>query len=215
MSAFDQFVQDALAREVPLRPELEPAWDDVLVRAGRQPLGVRSTQRTRRHGIVASRRTLIGAFAAAAVLIAAGLATASGAGLLHFGPLHRATLEVAPTTLVGANGQISTCNLIGKRADQVATTLASRGIVIEWRYQHWGTVTVSTGDGSPASAAQANAHAAAVAVTGGNSHAVSSVPGDSIVWDASPDSRSPNEAFVFVEAPNDPNAPTISPTGCS
>lgn len=184
--------------------EPREAWSDVLGRA----------RRSRLPSI--SRRWAVGGLIAATVLSAGGLATARATGLLDFGPLHQATLDVSPTTLVGTSGQISTCELIGKRADQVEATLAASGIGIEWRFQHWGTVVETTGDSSPAAAAQAGAQtvADAEAVSGGSSDAVSSVPDDSIVWDAVPDDQSPNMAFVFVEAPNDPNAPTVSPTGC-
>jgi hypothetical protein len=41
-----------------------------------------------------------------------------------------------------------------------------------------------------------------------NERVVSSVPNDSIVWDVVPDGQT--KAFVFVQALNDPNAPTIS-----
>ena len=44
-------------------------------------------------------------------------------------------------------------------------------------------------------------------MTGGSSDAVSSVPDDSVVWSLVPDGQT--KAFVFVQAPNDPNAPTV------
>jgi hypothetical protein len=181
-------------------------WNDVLVRA------------RRRRPVAVSRRTF--AFAVlAAVALTGGLATARAAGVISiFGaPPHRATIETASETLVGTNGEISTCSLIGERADQVAAALASRGIGIEWRFQDWGDVTDITSDGSAdgdQQAAAANAHAAAVASSGGNSEAVSAVPGDSIVWSALPDDQTPDKAFVFAEAPNDPNAPKVTVTGC-
>ena len=217
MTSFDSRIAEALGHDVPLRIELKPAWDDVLVRARRRkPVRLRRKQHLRRRGVLTSRRTL-GTLAAAAALTAGGLATARAAGLLDFGPLHRATVYEAPVSLVGTSGQVSTCELIGKRAYQVGATLASRGIGIEWRFQHWGDVVETTGDGSAAgdaNAARANAHTIAVAVSGGSSDAVSSVPDDSIVWSATPDPQSSNKAFVFAEAPNDPNAPTISLTDC-
>ena len=93
------------------------------------------------------------------------------------------------------------CGLIGKRADQVAAKLTSSGIGIEWRFMHWGTTIASTGKGSP------------TAITDGRADVVSSVPGDSVVWDITPDGQT--KAFVFVQAPNDPNAPTISSENCA
>ena len=149
-----------------------------------------------RRRIHASRWALVAALVAAAGLSVGGLALAGA-----FGPLHGARLVINPSTLGGKNG-ISTCDLIGKPADQVAAKLTSSGIGIEWRFMHWGTTTIaSTGNGSPSG------------VTGGTSDVVSSVPNDSVVWDVVPDGQT--KAFVFVQAPNDPNAPTISTGNCS
>lgn len=185
MSA-DPVVHDVLVREVPLRTELRPDWEDVLARAERH---------RRRRSFLASRWALAAALVAAAGLTVGGLAIADA-----FGPLHEARLVVDAGTIGGAGGSISTCDLIGKRADQVAARLTSSGIAIEWRFMHWGTTIAPTAKGSPG------------AVTGGTSDAVSSVPGDSVVWDVAPDGRT--KAFVFVEAPRDPNAPTISTANC-
>lgn len=67
MSSFDPLIQDALVREVPLRVELEPAWDDVLARAG---------SRSRSGPLVlARRRSPVIAIAAAAALAAIFVAT--------------------------------------------------------------------------------------------------------------------------------------------
>lgn len=184
----DAYLDGLLDEIVAVEPRV--AWDDVLRRAG-----------SRR--VTGSRRVVVGGLVAATALIAGGIATARATGLLDSGPLHRATVYENPTTLVGTGGQVSTCELIGKPAGRVEATLASNGIGIEWRFQHWGDVVVTNGGGSPG------------AVSGGRSDAVASVPGDSIVWDAIPDDRSPNTAFIFVQSPNDPNAPTISVTGCS
>jgi hypothetical protein len=148
-----------------------------------------------RRSILASRWALVAALVAAAGLSVGGLALAGA-----FGPLHGARLVINPSTLGGKNG-ISTCDLIGKPAGQVAAKLASSGIGIEWRFMHWGTTVVPTGKGSP------------TGVTGGRTDVVSSVPNDSVVWDVSPDGQT--KAFVFVQAPNDPNAPTISTGDCT
>jgi hypothetical protein len=185
----DPVIHDALAREVPLRTALSPAWDDVLTRAEK----LRSSAwRVRPRRILTSRWALVGALVAAAGLSVGGLAIAGA-----FGPLHGAKLVVNPSTV----GGISTCDLIGKRADQVAAKLTSAGVGIEWRFMHWGTTFAPTGNGSP------------TAVAGGTSDAVSSVPNDSVVWDVVPDGQT--KAFVFVQAPNDPNAPTVSSGNCT
>jgi hypothetical protein len=134
---------------------------------------------------------------AAAGLSVGGLAIADAVG---HAPLHGAKLVIDPSTVGGANG-ISTCDLIGKSAGRVETQLSQSGIAVEWRFMHWGTVTTPTGAGSPQ------------AVTGGRSDAVSSVPADSVVWDVVPDGQA--SAFVFVQAPNDPSAPTVSTGNCS
>jgi hypothetical protein len=188
----DPIIYDTLNAEVPLRSELQPDWDDVLTRT-QQRRSSGATRRPRRR-IPSSRWALVAAVVTAAALSVGGLAIADA-----FGPLHGAKLVVNPSTVGGTNG-IPTCDLIGKRADQVAAKLASSGIGVEWRYMHWGATVVPTGSGSPG------------AVTGGTSEAVSSVPNDSVVWDVVPDGQT--KAFVFVEAPNDPNAPTISSASC-
>jgi hypothetical protein len=214
MTSFDPKLADALGRELPLRAELEPRWNDVVARAGRPRSAVRRRPRRR---VFASRWALVGALIAAAGLSVGGLAIADA-----FGPLHGGTIYVDATTVGGPNG-ISSCGLIGKPAGQVASTLADKRVGIEWRFTHWGTA-VATAAGTPAPAtpqekAQASAQGAAQtvgqaeAVTGGSSDAVSSVPDDSTVWDVVPDGQT--KAFVFVEAPNDPNAPHVSTDNCS
>ena len=184
----DQRIHDALAAELPLPGELRPNWKDVLARAEhRSPVA-------QRRWTPVPRRALVAATLAAAALIFGGLAIAGA-----FGPLHAATLAVNPSTVGGASG-VPACDLVGKRADHVAAVLAGHGIGVEWRYTHWGTSVASTGATSPS------------AVTGGTTDAVSSVPNDSVVWDVVADGTT--KAFVFVQAPNDPNAPRISPEAC-
>jgi hypothetical protein len=200
----DPLVRDALTRAVPLRTELDPAWEDVLARGTERR---RSWRRLR-----ASRWALAGATAALVGLSVGGFALADA---LEHGPLYGAKIDVDATTLPGG---ISTCDLIGKPAGQVSARLTSSGIGIEWRFTHWGTTTVSvpisTSQSAAAKAAAAEAAQvfAAEGVTGGSSDAVSSVPDDSVVWDVVPDGQ--NKAFVFTEAPNDPNAPTVSTDNC-
>jgi hypothetical protein len=141
-------------------------------------------------------RLLAVAVFASAALGAGGLAIAGA-----FGPLHGAQLLVNPTTLSGTNGPVSTCDLIGKTARQAEAELSGDGIAIEWRFMHWGATTVPTPPGSPG------------AITGGRSDVVSSVPDESIVWNVDPVGE--NRAVVSVEAPNDPDAPTISTANCA
>lgn len=86
----------------------------------------------------------------------------------------------------------------------------------------WGTAVASTSAAPRATTPQQQAEAAAQgaaqtvaaaeAVTGGSSDAVSSVPDDSVVWDLVPDGQT--KAFVFVQAPGDPNAPTVATDNC-
>jgi len=165
-------------------------------------------------------RPVLVAVVAVVALAGAGVAIAAGVGAFA-APLHQATIDVNASTLGGQDG-ISACGLIGKPAGQVAATLTSKGIGVEWRYTHWGTAVASTsgapGASTPQQQAEANAQGAAQdvhaaeAVTGGSSDAVSSVPDDSVVWDMVPDGQT--KAFVFVQAPNDPNAPTVSTDNC-
>ena len=208
----DPVIYEALARDVPLRSDLVPAWGDVLARAAKRP--ARIARLRPRRGIPTSRWALAAALVAVAGLSIGGLALAGSFG---FGALHGGTVHVDATTIGGPDG-ISTCDLVGKSAGQVAAKLTSSGIGIEWRFTHWATTMASTsGDSAtttPAQQAQANAQDvhAAQAVTGGSSDAVSSVPDDSIVWSLVPDGQT--KAFVFVQAPNDPNAPTVSTDNC-
>lgn len=74
MSSFDPLIQDALAREVPLRAELEPAWDDVVARAR----GGRNRMRPRRWKPVLAAAVVTMALAGAGVAIAAGLGAFNG-----------------------------------------------------------------------------------------------------------------------------------------
>lgn len=145
------------------------------------------------HGVRPARLVVL-AIGVAAALSVGGLAIADS-----FGPLHGAKLLLTPTTF-GSNGTLSTCDLIGKTAKHAEAQLSNSGVAIEWRFMHWGTTTTPTAPGSPG------------AVTGGQSDTVSTVPNNSVVWDVIPDGQT--KAFVFVEAPNDPNAPTISTDNC-
>lgn len=206
MTSFDPRIAEALGGEVPVRVELEPAWGDVLARAGQH-------SRPRRR-ILASRWALVGALVAAAGLSVGGLAIADAVS----SSLHGATIWVAGST-IGGPGGISNCALIGQPADEVAATLAGSGIAIEWRFTQWGAVvpaticepTPTTPKEKALESARAGALevAAAEAVTGGSSDPVPAAPESSVVWDVIPDGQT--AAFVFIEAANDPNAPKI---GC-
>ena len=146
----DQVIYETLSREIPLRSELDPAWEDVLARAATLPS--RITRLRRR--VPTSRWALAAALVAVAGLSLGGFALAD-----EFGPLHRGTIYVDASTLGGPSG-ISTCNLIGKPAGQVAATLTSNGIGIEWRYTHWGTAVASTSAAPEATTPQQQAEVA-------------------------------------------------------
>ncbi len=143
---------------------------------------------------------LAAATAGVAVLAFASLATA---GAIGFGPLHGASISPNPPTLTTGATNTLACNLIGQTAGQAETALHQHGYRIEWRFQHWGSQPVHSADKNAPSG-----------VTGGYSSEPQTVPADSVVWDIGADTRSANTFFVFVEAPNDPNAPTLTPPNC-
>jgi hypothetical protein len=143
---------------------------------------------------------LAAAIAGVAVLVFASLATA---GAIGFGPLHGASISPNPPSLAGGATSALACNLIGQTAGQAEAALHQSGYRIEWRFQHWGSQSVQSADKNAPSG-----------VTGGYSSEPQTVPADSIVWDIGADTRSANTFFVFVEAPNDPNAPTLTPPNC-
>ncbi len=146
-----------------------------------------------------SRKPLLVAVAVgAAILVGGGLALASA-----FGPLHGATLQPAPPNLSLPKGQIAACRLIGQPAAKVADSLTQNGYQIEWRFQHWGSNSAASGNSTTPSA-----------VSGGYTTAPASVPADSVVSDITPDESAQNKLFVFVQAPNDPDAPTIAAPSC-
>lgn len=159
-----------------------------------QPVTLRRRAPDRR-----SRPWLVAAVAVGvAILVFASLATAGA-----FGPLHGASISPNPPTLTTAASSDLACHLIGQTAGEAENTLHKSGYQIEWRFQYWGAQTArAAGKNSPG------------AVTGGYATAPATVPADSIVWDIGADTRTPNTLFVFVEAPNDPNAPTVIPPNC-
>lgn len=161
-----------------------------------QPVRLQRRPRPRRS------RPLIFAAAAAgvAVLAFAGLATAGAIGI---GPLHDASISPNPPALINGAASTLACNLIGQTAGQAETALHQKGYQIEWRFQRWGSQpTQSTDPNAPAG------------VAGGSSSAMQTVPANSVVWDIATDASSAKTLFVFVEAPNDPNAPTLAPPNC-
>lgn len=143
---------------------------------------------------------LAAATAGVAVLVFASLATA---GAIGFGPLHSASISPNPPTLTTGATNTLACNLIGQTAGQAETALHQHGYRIEWRFQHWGSEPVHSADKN-----------APGGVAGGYSSEPQTVPADSVVWDIGADTRSANTFFVFVEAPNDPNAPTLTTPNC-
>jgi hypothetical protein len=174
--------------------------DDELVRQLLSPFervepALLDRTRRRRRGRVAL--PAFGAAAASAALAATALAVTG-----VFGPLHGASLQPSVPNLALRSGVA--CQLIGGTAAHAQTTLAQNGYQVEWRFQRWGADLLSPGAGSTPGA-----------VGGGYSSAPESVPPDSVVWDITPDTRTSGSVFVFVEAPNDPNAPHIVPPDCA
>lgn len=143
----------------------------------------------------------------APLLVLAGLAAAAApaaatlAATGVFGPLHQATLQPS-TPNVALNTGLA-CPLIGGTAGKAQTTLSENGYRIEWRFQHWGSQVLVPGSSTTPGA-----------VGGGYASTPETVPPDSIVWDITPDERTSKTVFVFVQAPNDPNAPRIVPPDC-
>ena len=135
--------------------------------------------------------------AVCSTLVLCGLALAGA-----FGPLHDATLAPAPPSLPPAE-DAAACRLIGGDAASAAASLTRQGFKIEWRFQRWGTQVVTPADGDKAGS-----------VTGGYTSTPATVPDDSLVTSIVPDAVMPRRLYVFVEAPNDPNAPTLVPPAC-
>jgi hypothetical protein len=161
-----------------------------------QPVSLGRRPRARR-----SRPLILAAAAVGvAVLVFASLAAA---GAIGFGPLHGASISPSSPTLATGAASTIACNLIGQTAGQAETVLHQNGYQIEWRFQHWGS--------QPVQSAEKNAPGG---VAGGYSSEPQTVPADSVVWDISADSGSPKSLFVFVQALNDPNAPTVTPPNC-
>jgi hypothetical protein len=171
--------------------------EDERVRALLEPLDrvppVRLPARRQRSRV----QVLIAIAIGVAVLTVGGLAVAGA-----FGPLHGARLEPIASNTPLPGTQLLACDLIGLSAGQAAQLLEERKIAIEWRYQHWGDEAIAGGESAPG------------AVGGGYSTAPATVPPDSVVWDVVTDTRADHSVFVFVQAPDDPNAPTIVKPDC-
>ncbi len=160
-----------------------------------QPVSLRRGPRPRRS------RPLLLAAATAGVAVLAFFSLAT-AGAIAFGPLHGASISPNPPTLTTGATNTLACNLIGQTAGQAETALHEKGDQIEWRFQTCGS--------QPAQNTDKNAPGGVIGYTS----EPQTVPADSVVWDISADTRSANRFFVFVEAPNDPNAPTLTPPNC-
>lgn len=145
------------------------------------------------------RRALIVALAAACTMLVLGGLALAGA----FGPLHGATLAPAPPSLSPATDGVA-CRLVGGNAATAAASLTKQGFQIEWRYQRWGTQAVTTADSDKAGV-----------VAGGYTSAPATVPDDSVVTQIVADQDVSTRLFVFVEEPNDPDAPTLVRPQCS
>jgi hypothetical protein len=176
--------------------ELEP--DDEIVRNLLRPLArVEPVALIRKDaGRRLRPRMLIAAAVGTAILLFAGLAVAGAVGpLRHFGPLHHASISPNPPTFA--------CGFIGETAGQAAPRLHERGYQIKWLYQHWATQVVQSPHGDTPGA-----------VTGGYTAAPATVPADSVVWNIDVDTNAAMTLDVFVEAPNDPNAPAVIHPKC-
>jgi hypothetical protein len=185
-----------------MSPVIEMDRDDDIVREllapfeRVQPVSLARRPRPRRSRPL----MLTAATAGIAVLAFASLATAGAIGI---GPLHGASISPNPPALTTGTASTLACNLIGQTAGRAETALHQNGYQIEWRFQHWGS--------QPAQHADKDTPGA---VAGGYASEPQTVPADSVVWDIGADTRSANTLFVFVEAPNDPNAPTLTPPNC-
>jgi hypothetical protein len=163
------------------------------------------------------RPVVIGAGIAASLALVGGGMAAAGA----FGPLHGAVLRLGAPD-VPLNGTTA-CQLVGETATQADKILTANGYQVEWRFMTWGSqlvpAQVSTTLGRSASSTPGTtapaAPAPAGAVVGGYESAPRTVPGDSIVWQLLSDSASAKTVLVFVEAPDDPDAPTVEAPSCS
>lgn len=182
-----------------MTPVFELDHEDEVVRDLLAPFARVEPVRLRRRPARRARPWIVAAAAGVvAILVLASLATAGA-----FGPLHGASISPTPPTLTTPASSDLVCSLIGQTASRAETLLHQSDYQIEWRYQHWGTQIARTGSGTSPGA-----------VTGGYTTEPATVPADSIVWDIGTDSRTPKALFVFVQAPNDPNAPTVTPPAC-
>lgn len=206
-----------------MRNATEEEREEELVRALLAPLArARPVKLGRTLARRRRRRALVGAGIVASLAAVGGGMAAAGT----FGPLHGAVLRTGAPD-ISLNGTTA-CHLIGHSAAQANKTLAENGYRVEWRFMHWGNklvpAQVSTTLGSPPSDGATTtvpstsapaAPAPAGAVVGGYVSSPTTVPGDTVVWQVLSDSAAAKTVLVFVEAPNDPDAPTVEATGCS
>jgi hypothetical protein len=146
------------------------------------------------------------------VLVGAVLAVLAGGGAFAatkvFGPLHNAELTPPRTPL--------TCSgVIGQSADHAAAYFSAHGYQVSWRLMHWGSEVERGGQGSGPQAiggSQSKTVETPQAIGGSHSDIVETPPPDSVVWDVT--QIGPDQVIVQVQAPNDPNAPQLSPPKC-
>lgn len=144
------------------------------------------------------RKRVVWAVAAALALLCAGGALAYA---IVAGPLHDSKL-VPDATGPGA------CQLIGGTAADATTYFGARGITISWRLTRWPSTNSATSTAAAPNQAQT--------VPGGFTSAPASVPPDSIVWNTVPLEGDASRVIVFVESPNDPDAPQLRlPDACA
>lgn len=136
--------------------------------------------------------------AAAVALLCVGGALAY---FVAFGPLHNA--QIVPD----AKGP-GACQLLGRTAADASTYFDAHGLTISWRFTRWPSA-------SPKTTVTETAPGQAQAVGGGFTSAPETVPPDSVVWNISSVETDPALVIVFVEAPNDPDAPQLTlPDAC-
>ncbi len=176
-----------------------------------RPVALRRSRAARRW----RRPTVIGAGVAALLALVGGGMAAAGA----FGPLHGAVLR-APAPDISLNGT-NACQLVGQTAAQADKVLTENGYRVEWRFMHWGSqlipaqVSTTVGPSASGPTTTSGTTPAPAGAVAGYESSPTTVPGDSVVWQLFSDTGVAKTVLVFVEAPHDPDAPTIETPSCS
>lgn len=134
-------------------------------------------------------------------LVAIALVTTAVAGAAIAFAAQRGVLQDAKL-VVDAPSARKECELLGGRASDAQTFFEHRGLTVSWRYTTWGTQVVQTGPGGLR------------AVSGGGTRMRDTVPPDSVVYDVAHERAEQGTVIVFVQSPNDPNAPKLVVPRC-